>query len=143
LWTAGCAVAGLAVCVAGVPWQEHRILQERPAERAASAAAPVSPVPPVSAQRPASVQGAVLRVRREVSGRQPSRQPTQEQLIAQLLAMAPQAVSALGRSEDEDPNVPIHIEPLHEDQVVVEPVEVRPVRIEPINDEFAQDGAKF
>jgi hypothetical protein len=103
----------------------------------------VSPVPPVSAQRPASVQGAVLRVRREVSGRQPSRQPTQEQLIAQLLAMAPQAVSALGRSEDEDPNVPIHIEPLHEDQVVVEPVEVRPVRIEPINDEFAQDGAKF
>jgi hypothetical protein len=69
-------------------------------------------------------------------------QPTQQQLIAQLLANnEPGAIAALARdlARDNDKlDKPIDIQPLPDDPIVIEPI-----KITPINNNPAEPGDRF
>jgi|HubBroStandDraft_1064217.scaffolds.fasta_scaffold257781_2 hypothetical protein len=64
-------------------------------------------------------------------------QPTQQQLIAQLMANGPNAIAALAWSNDEL-DKPIGIQPLPDDPLVIEPI-----KIAPIDDNPAEPGGRF
>ena len=64
-------------------------------------------------------------------------QPTQQQLIAQLLTNAPEAIASLARVEAQQ-NQPIAIQPIPENPLVIEPL-----RIPPIDDNSAGPGGSF
>jgi hypothetical protein len=71
------------------------------------------------------------------------RQPSQQQLIAQLLASAPEAVASLAGTQsssltEDQPDKPIVIEPLPADSLVIEPL-----KITSIDDNSADAGGKF
>lgn len=62
------------------------------------------------------------------------RQPTQQQLIAQLLANGPEAIASLAKASEEQ-DKPVNIQPLAHDPLVIEPI-----KIEPIEDNPAESG---
>jgi hypothetical protein len=63
-----------------------------------------------------------------------TRQPTQQQLIAQLLANGPEAIASLASAEEEQEK-PIEIKPL-----VVDPLVIEPIKTTPIEDNSAKTG---
>jgi hypothetical protein len=68
------------------------------------------------------------------------RQPSQQELIAQLMANAPEAIASLARDDDklDNQDKPIDIQPLSDDPLVIEPI-----KITPIDDNPAEPGSKF
>jgi hypothetical protein len=54
------------------------------------------------------------------------RRPTQQQLITQLLANAPEAVASLARLAEEQEK-PIDIQPIAAGQLVIEPIKINPI----------------
>lgn len=65
------------------------------------------------------------------------RQPSQQQLIAQLLSNGPEAIASLARNDDKL-DKPINIQPLQDDPPVIEPI-----KISPIDDNSAEPGGNF
>ena len=57
-------------------------------------------------------------------------QPTQRQLIAQLLANGPEAIPSLVRA-DEEQDKPIEIQPIRFDPLVIEPIHITPIEDSP------------
>jgi hypothetical protein len=58
------------------------------------------------------------------------RQPTQQQLIAQLLANGPETVASLARLAEEQ-DKPIEIKPIAAGQLVIEPITITPIEDNP------------
>jgi hypothetical protein len=69
--------------------------------------------------------------------RVPQRRPTQQQLIAQLIANGPEAIASLAR-DDGQLDKPISTEPLPDDRLVIEPIEITPIEDNP-----AEAGGTF
>jgi hypothetical protein len=63
--------------------------------------------------------------------------PTQQQLIAQLLANGPEAIASLARAQEQQEK-PIEIQPLNDDELIIEPI-----RITPMDDNSAEPGGTF
>jgi len=53
-------------------------------------------------------------------------QPTQSQLIGQLLAKDPEAIASLAQAEDEQ-DKPIAVQPIHDDPLTIEPIQIPPI----------------
>jgi hypothetical protein len=64
-------------------------------------------------------------------------QPSQQELIARLMANGPEAIASLIQNNDKL-DKPISIQPLSDDPLVIEPI-----KITPIDDEVAESGGKF
>jgi len=129
VWTF--AVAALLVIAVAAPFwlrQDHSgaAVARRPSIDYAKPPAPAVPVP----FRPRNA-AALKPSRRPPLGptknpRLARRQPTQQQLIAQLLANAPEAVASLARLAEEQEK-PIDIKPIVAGQLVIEPITITPI----------------
>jgi len=109
--------------VAGIP--EHRPAVRGMGPDGPHSAASPQPARPAAARR---VQSARL------APRSNPHDPTQRQLIAQLLANGPEAVASLARASAQQEE-PIEVRPLAAD-----PLTIEPIRIDPIEDNPAPTG---
>jgi len=141
LWAWASATALVAVVLAGLTLRPHA--RSAPADLAAVPPGPSIPTNPtiqIPDRHPAKAlvhPPSKLPARRTQPPRMTPRQPSQQQLIARLLANGPEAIASLARDDDKL-DKPINIQPLPDDPLVIEPI-----KIKSIDDNTAEPGGKF
>jgi hypothetical protein len=141
LWVWAGAAALVTVLLAGLILRPHA--SREPAHRASVPSGPSTPSIPANQLadlHPARARAHPSR-RLPASAAQPPRltprQPSQQQLIAQLLANGPEAIASLARDNDQLDR-PIDIQSLPVDPLVTDPI-----KITPIDDDPAEPGGNF
>jgi hypothetical protein len=81
--------------------------------------------------------------RRDLAKKQEAlpRGPSQEELIAKVMASSPQAFALMAESQkaaSDAPEKPIEIRPLPDDPIVIAPIEIKP-----LDDSSAATGGRF
>jgi hypothetical protein len=138
LWVWAAATALVAVLLGGSILRPHA--RSAPANLAASRARPSIPTIQVPNRHPAASPAhpsGKLTARRTPKPQLIPRQPSQQQLIAQLMTNGPEAIASLARDDDKLEK-PIDIPPLPDDPIVIEPI-----KITPIDDNPAEPGGEF
>jgi hypothetical protein len=137
-WVWAGAAVFVAVLLVGLTLLPHARLA--PPDHATGPAGPSTPTIQLPDRHPA-IALAHASSKRQASRTHPprltSRQPSQQQLIAQLLTNGPEAIASLARNDDKL-DKPINIQPLPDDPLVIEPI-----KITSIDDNAAETGGKF
>lgn len=136
VWAAATALAALLLVVLTLRPHSRPV----PANLAAAQGEPLAPTiqspgrhPPIALARPSGKLPASLNQQPRLTPRQPS----QQQLIAQLRANGSEVIASLARDDDKL-DKPISIQPLSDDPLVIEPI-----KITPIDDNAAETGGAF
>jgi hypothetical protein len=151
IWAAGFAVAAAILVLAVVLRIHPRTTTNLPTTAHTLPARPVPKPPqvlprPVAAHNPAKLRGGPRHAPPEQAkmlkhGPELQRGPSQQQLIAQVLASSPQAFALMARAQKPsgvDPDKPIEIRPLPDDPIVIAPIEIKP-----LEDSSAETGGRF
>jgi len=138
LWVWATAAALAAVLLVGLTLRPHA--RPAPADLAAAPGRPSIPTIQNPDRHPAIALAhpfGKVPASRSQQTQQTPRQPSQQELIDQLLANAPEAIASLARDDDKL-DKPIDIQPLADDPLVIEPIEITP-----IDDNPAEPGGRF
>ncbi|MGA2560811.1 MAG: hypothetical protein ABSF17_14125 [Terracidiphilus sp.] len=142
IWAGGIAVAA-ALLIFGVL---HLVIHRAPVLPNTAHTAPVHPAvqQPVAPRPMLAVESTRAHVgRRLTSTKKPEaleRGPSQEQLIAELMANNPGAIAVMARGQNpagNDPDKPIEIRPLED-----KPLEIEPIQIKPLDESPATTGGR-
>ncbi len=145
IWAAGLAVAAAILLLAVVLRIHPRSTPNLPTTAHTLPEHPV-PQPPQVSPQPVAVHNTVKppispHRRQENKPEVLPRGPSQEELIAELMAKSPGAVALMARAHQPpglDPDKPIEIRPLPDDSIVIAPIEIKPLQ-----DSSAESGGKF
>jgi hypothetical protein len=141
LWVWAAVTALAVVLLVAITLRPHA--RPAPANLAAAPSRPSIPLIPtiqIPDRHPAIALAnppAKLPVNRTRPLRLTPRQPSQEELIAQLLVNGPKAIASLAQDDDKLEK-PINIQPLQDDPLVIDPI-----KIAPIDNSTAETGGKF
>lgn len=148
VWASGIVLAAVLLLLGVLRFTPHR--RPSPLATAHTAPAPRAPQQVNASPQLAATQIAKLRTGiHHGSARTPNapqrgpalqRGPSQQQLIAQLLANNPGAIAIMARDQDRssnDPDKPIELSPIQD-----KPLEIEPIQIKPLDESPAPTGGR-
>jgi hypothetical protein len=128
------AIAATAILLAVLPRIHTPAIPRTQSEVARNSTQPnILPTPPLPHSRSLSINPEKTT---RIDPHAASRIPTQEQLIARLLARDPEALASLS-SVAEEQEKPIEIKPLTIEPLVVEPIPINPIEVNRAEDNGA------